>query len=296
MLKNRALVLSIFCLFIIFFGCEKDNIAIDENSPKKAANKEAKEAIIDAESKPLIAVSTTDTLRILVREDGAPGMYLGEDGKVHGFYVDLEKMIMKEMGQLYSFVPFNDVGPAAHGLKSGIYHNALATPDVPDYRGFLNLSIPYEILHYVIFVQSDNTDISGTTKEIILRKLHGKKVGVQAQGHVYQILRDIKEIELIEYPTTTKALEDLNKGLLDAVPDVKRIGNYYSTKNKWKITPVGVPVTSQKITTGISPAFETSLVDRYNTALKALITDGRFDVLYESYFGPMAEADRPDQK
>ncbi len=278
---------------VILFGCEKDEIAFDESEPQVTANKEAKETIIEEESKPLIAVSTTDTLQILVREDGAPGMYLGDDGEVYGFYVDLEKMVMEEMGQLYRFVPFNDVGPAAHGLKSGIYHNALATPDVPDYRGFLNLSIPYEVLHYVIFVQNENTDISGSTKEKLLHNLHGKKVGVQAQGHVYQILREIKEIELIEYPTTTKALEDLNKGLIDAVPDVKRIGIYYSTKNKWKITPVGVPIMSHIITTGISPAFETSLVDRYNTALRSLISDGRFDTLYERYFGPMADIDRP---
>ncbi|MCK5312496.1 MAG: transporter substrate-binding domain-containing protein [Desulfobacteraceae bacterium] len=292
MLKKLTLVLSIFCI-IILLGCEKDEIVVDESSPSITADKETDDTNTDEESKPLIAVSAKDTIQILVRADGAPGMYLGKDGKVHGFYVDLEKMIMKEMGQSYKFVPFSDVGPAAHGLKSGTYHNALAVPDVPDYRGFLNLSIPYEVLHYVIFVQNDNKDISGSSKEKLLQSLHGKKVGVQSQGHVYQILRGIKEIELIEYPTTTKALEDLSKGLLDAVPDVKRIGIYYNAKNNWKIIPVGVPIMSQKITTGISPVFETSLVDRYNKALKALISDGRFDKLYESYFGPMGEEDRP---
>ncbi|MCK5100705.1 MAG: hypothetical protein KAR45_21520, partial [Desulfobacteraceae bacterium] len=85
----------------------------------------------------------------------------------------------------------------------------------------------------------------------------------------------------------------LNKGLLDAVPDVKRIGIYYNAKNNWEIMPVGVPIMSQKITTGISQALETSLIDRYNKAIKALISDGRFDKLYESYFGPMGEEDRP---
>jgi len=39
--------------------------------------------------------------------------------------------------------------------------------------------------------------------------------------------------------------------------------------------------------------FEASLLNRYNKALKALISDGRFDALYESYFGPMDEEDRP---
>ena len=292
MLKKLVLIFSIIYIVIIM-GCEKDEVNIDENNPQIATDKETESTVIEERSKPLIAVSTTDTLQILVREDGAPGMYLGKDGQVHGFYVDLEKMVMNEMGQSYKFVPFNDVGPAAHGLKSGTYHNALAVPDVPDYRGFLNLSIPYEVLHYVIFVLNNNKDISGSSKKELLQSLHGKKVGVQSQGHVYQILREIKEIELVEYPTTTKALEDLNKGLLDAVPDVKRIGIYYRAKNNWQITPVGVPIMSQKVTTGISPAFEKSLVDRYNKALKILTSDGRFDRLYESYFGPMDDEDRP---
>ncbi len=292
MLKKLILVLSIIQIFI-FLGCEKDEVVIDESSPQIAVKKETQANITDKESKPLIAVSATDTLRIFVREDGAPGMYLGKDGQVHGFYVDLEKMVMKEMGQSYKFVPYSDVGPAAQALKSGTHHIALAAPDIADYRSFLNLSIPYEILNYVTFVQKKNSNISGSTKEELIKSLHGKRVGVQTRGHIFQALREIKEIKLIEYPTTTKALEDLNKGLLDAVPDVKRIGIYYAKQNNWDIVPKGKPIISHKLTTAISQRFEASLLNRYNKALKALISDGRFDALYESYFGPMDEEDRP---
>ena len=292
MLKKLALVLSISCI-IIFFGCEKDEIVVDEKSPQAVSNKKTDDTITDEESKPLIAVSATDTLQILVREDGAPGMYLGEDGQVHGFYVDLEKMVMKEMGQSYNFVPYSDVGPVVQAMKSGTHHIALAAPELPDYRSFVNLSIPYEILNYVIFIQEKNTAIFGSTKKELIKSLYGKKVGVQTRGHIYQSLREFKEIELIEYPTTTKALEDLNRGLLDAVPDVKRIGIYYAKHNNWDIVPVGKAIISHKLTTAISPRFEVSLLNRYNKALKALISDGCFDRLYESYFGPMDKEDRP---
>ena len=292
MLKKLTLVLSMFCI-ILFLGCEKDEIVVDEKSPQIAVNNETDDTITDEETKPLIIVSATDVLQIFVREDGAPGMYLGDDGKVHGFYVDLEKMVMKEMGQLYNFVPYSDVGPVVQAMKSGTHHIALAAPDLADYRSMCNLSIPYEVLNYVTFIQKGNIDISGSTKEELIKSLHGKKVGVQTRGHIYQALREFKEIELIEYPTTTKALEDLNKGLLDAVPDVKRIGIYYAKQNNWDIVSVGQPIISHKLTTAISQRFEASLIDRYNQALKALISDGRFDKLYESYFGPMSEEDRP---
>ena len=292
MKKNWIMVLCLISIMTLW-GCEKDEVVIDEKSPEMTASKETQSSIIDKESKPLIPVSATDTIKIFVREDGAPGMYLGKDGQVHGFYVDLEKMVMEEMEQSYVFVPYHDIGPVAQELKSGTHHIALAAPDLPEYRTFLNLSIPYEVLNYVIFIQKNNKEIAGSTTESLIKSLHGKRVGVQTRGHIFQFLRDIKEIELIEYPTTTKALEDLNKGLLDAVPDVKRIGIYYANLNHWDIVPLGNPIISNKLTTAISKRFEASLLDRYNKALKALISDGRFDALYESYFGPMDVQDRP---
>jgi len=292
MLKKQGVVLSIIYTLILL-GCERDKVVIDESSPQITVNNKTEANVVVEESKPLIVVSASDTILILVREDGAPGMYLGKDGQVHGFYVDLEKMVMKEMGQSYRFVPYSDVGPAVQAMKSGTHHIALAAPDLTDYRSFLNLSIPYEVLNYVTFIQKENSDIAGVTKKEIIKSLYGKKVGVQTRGHIYQTLRQFKEIELIEYPTTTKALADLHKGLLDAVPDVKRIGIYYTKKNNWDIIPVGKPIISHKLTTAISQRFDPSLLDRYNKALKALIIDGRFDDLYESYFGPMDADDHP---
>jgi ABC-type amino acid transport substrate-binding protein len=292
MKTNQILVLIVICM-IILLGCERDEVIIDQKRPEITVKKGTEGTISILENKPLIVVAATDTIQILVREDGAPGMYLGKDGQVHGFYVDLEKMVMKEMGQSYNFVPYNDVGPATHALKSGTHHIALAAPDLPGYRSFLNLSTPYEILNYVTFVQKKNSDITGTTKEELIKSLHGKRVGVQTRGHIFQVLRNIKEIKLIEYPTTTKALEDLDKGFLDAVPDVKRIGIYYAKQNGWDIVPVGKPIISHKLTTAFSQRFDVSLLNRYNKALKTLISDGRFDALYKTYFGPMDKEDRP---
>lgn len=287
----------IICFLIAFLSVsckKKEELIIEEpSSQDREAVKTTEEAAEDEERKPLINLTTEDTAQILVRADGAPGMYLGSDGEVHGFYVDLEKMIMNEMGQKHLFVPYSDVGPAVQAFKSGVHHVALSVPDLPDYRGFMELSIHYEILNYVTFVQNNNMDIKGETKEEIIKSLHGKKVGVQTQGHIYQILREIKEIEIVEYPTTTKAMEALNQGLLDAVPDVKRIGDYYSKLNNWEIKPVGKAIISHKISTGFSQAIDPSFVDRYNVALEKIISDGRLETLWSSYFGPMTKDDKP---
>ncbi|MBI9099917.1 MAG: transporter substrate-binding domain-containing protein [Spirochaetaceae bacterium] len=293
-LKKMSIILSIILISSVS-GCSKKDteLIIEKENTQETTTSEIQQTETEEENKPLIAVSSSDTVQIFVREDGAPGMYLGDDGEVHGFYVDLEKMVMEEMDQSYKFVPYSDAGPVINGLKSGTHHLALAAPDLPGFRAIFDLSIPYEILHFVTFVQKGNNEIKGSTKEELLQSLHGKKVGVQTQGHIYESLRDIREIKLVEYPTTTSAMEDLNKGLLDAVPDVKRIGLYYAEQNNWEIKPVGQPIISHIITTAISKMFEPSLLNRYNSALSKIIADGRRDTLWESYFGPMSEEDKP---
>lgn len=291
---NKISMASWLFISLLLVSCDNQEAKlIITEQPKKAPSVTIPQQATDETTKPLITVSPEDVVEICVREDGAPGMYLGDDNKLHGFYVDLDKMIMAEMGQAYHLKGYSDLTRALTWMKTGECLNALAAPDLPDYRSFLNLSSPYEVLHYVTFVQKGNTTIHGATKEEILNSLHGKKVGVQTRGHIYQVLRDRREIELVEYPTTTKALEDLSKGLLDAVPDVKRIGLYYSSLMDWDIVPVGKPIISHKLTTAFSKMYDPSVIDRYNTALKTLQENGAFDRLYESYFGPMEDEDRP---
>lgn len=230
-------------------------------------------------------VLQSDVLQILVRDDGAPGMYLNDDGKVYGFYVDLEKMVMDEMDQNYNFVPYSDVVQAINGLIDGTYHSALATPDLDNFKEFLYLSMSYEVLDFTTFVKKGNNFITGTTKEEVINSLKGKKVGVQAQGHIYHALQGYPEIEIIEYPTTTRALEDLGQEIIDAVPDVKRIGIYYDNLKSLNIEPVGDPIHTENVTTGFSKIYNKSLVNRYNKALREIIKDGRFADLYASYYG-----------
>lgn len=294
MIQKKTVLLFIF-VGLFAFSCSKKGTELEIEKEATAEKSETVEKVVteEDEKKPLIIVKPEDTVKIFVRSDGAPGMYLGEDGEVHGFYVDLEKMVMEEMGQNYEFVPYDDVGPVAIALKAGTHHIGLSVPDLPDYRSFLNLSIPYEYLNFVVFVQDSNEEISGDSFDDTIKSLSGKKVGVQTQGHIFQLLREFKEIELVEYPTTTQAMEDLDKGMIDAVPDVKRIGKYYAELNSWKVKPVGKPLFTQLITTATSQALDPGFLERYNVALKAIIDDGRRDELYISYFGPIEEGDLP---
>ncbi len=283
---NKYFLIGLLPLLLLSCNRRSSELEIiDSGSDSVTVVEEKVVHIVDEETKPLIYITRNDVLEIYVRADGAPGMFLNEDGVLEGFYVELEKEIMKEMGQKYKMVPYSDVGPLVQKLKSGVAHSGLSTPLLPDYKSFLNLSIKYEDLYYVIFLPGDSTEVVPLDKEKAIRSLYGKKIGVQTRGHVYQVLREHKEIEILEYPTTTVALEALHNGEVDAVPEVNRIGKYYSKLNNWNVKPVGPSIFSLEIGTSFSQAIHPSIVDRYNIALQSLIDSGYVDNLYNSYFG-----------
>lgn len=273
-------------VLILLFSCSKKVTEVEVT--QKAATTEKKSEVVSsavADTKPLINIEKEDTLQIWARADGAPGMFINEAGELEGFYVELEKLVMKEMDQKYEFFSYTDLGPLIQKIKSGEAHSALAAFDVPDFRALAHLSDTYEDLEYVIFLRKDNSDIIPDLPEDAIKYLYGKKVGVQTRGHVWQLLRNHKEIEIVEYPTTTAALEALHNGDLDAVPDVNRIGKYYSKQNNWEIKGASKPVLSFKTVTGFSKALDPSVIERYNVALNTLIDKGEVEKLYNSFFG-----------
>lgn len=279
---NKVCSILIFITFLS--SCSEKGTKVEVNTPTQANDDESKALIIEGEKKPLIKILPDDVLKIWARADGAPGMYVNDNGDIVGFYVDLEKAVMKEMGQKYELCAYSDLGPLIQNIKTGEAHSALAAFDVPDFRALAHLSDSYEDLEYVIFLREENGDTIPREPEEAIKYLYGKKVGVQTRGHIYQMLRNHKEIEIAEYPTTTEALEALNSGDVDAVPDVDRIGRYYSQKNNWNIRVASQPILSFRTVTGFSKALDYSLVERYNKALNTLIDNGTVEKLFNTHF------------
>ncbi|MBN2617404.1 MAG: transporter substrate-binding domain-containing protein [Spirochaetales bacterium] len=279
-------LLSIILVPLFLFSCQKQTTELEVSEKMAEVEKEeVKQVTEETETKPLQVITKDDTLEIWVRADGAPGMFLNDNNELEGFYVDLEKAVMKEMGQKYHLNSYTDLGPVVVKIKSGEGHEAIATPILPDYKALANISISFETLFYVIFLPSDSTEVIPDNKEEAIKSLYGKKVGVQTRGHIYQMLRDYKDIEIVEYPTTTVAMEALHNGEVDAVPEVKRVGLYYANLNNWNVKPVGPSIFSLDIGTSFSKTLDQSVVDRYNTALQKLIDNGFVKKLYKDYFG-----------
>lgn len=279
----KKIVLIILSLFIL--TCREKKTSLELYTKPINKNNTTNINISTEQTKPLIKISKGDVLEIYVKSDGAPGMYADNSGNLKGFYVELEKAIMNKMGQRFNMNVYTDLGPVIIKLKNGEGHSALAVPDSNDFKSLLYLSSKIETLDFFTIVQKDNTYNSLVSRDEILKSLANKKVGVQTRGHVFQILRNFKQIKIVEYPTTTIALEALNKGELYAVPEVERIMEYYSLKNNWNLKVIGEPIFSLNITTGFSKALDPSVLERYNTALNYLIESGYVRQLYKTYFG-----------
>ncbi len=281
---NKILIFVLLSILLLSCSKKTSDLELVESSPE-VKDKVTVEVSSTEELKPLKIITKDDSLQIMVRADGAPGMFLNEQGELEGFYVELEKAVMKEMGQKYELRSYTDLGPLIQNIKSGTYHTTLSTPIIDDFKAMLNISNAFEVLNYVIFLQEESQEVIPDNKEEAIKSLFGKKIGVQTRGHIYQMLRTYKDIEIVEYPTTTVAMEALNRGEVDAVPEVKRIGIYYAKLNNWNVKPVGASIFGLNIGTGFSLTLDPSVVDRYNVALKSLIDSGYVDNLYKEYFG-----------
>lgn len=281
-MKTNFLIYLIITSVLI--SCSK-NTDLQLNSNDTPIVDTDTKVINEEERQPLIELTKDDELKIFVRADGAPGMFLNSQNEVEGFYVELEKAIMKEMDQKYRFIPYTNIEEVIHDIIMGNGHSALSVPDVPDYQLASNISTTYEVLKFVIFLPSESNEIVPDNKYDAIKFLYGKKVGVQAKAHIYQLLREHPEIELIQYPTTTVAMEALNNGEVDAVPEVPRIGRYYANERNWDVEPHGPSIFELNIGTCFSKRLSQSVVYRYNVALQKLIDNGYVEDLNNEYFG-----------
>ncbi len=208
-----------------------------------------------------------------------------KNNEFKGFWVDVERSILSKMGQKYLFVEFTNAEKVVTDVKDGTLHAAIGAPIIPDYQQILNFTDAYITLDLITLVRTDTVDIGGNTPEEVINSLFGKTVGVQARGVEYNLLREYRDITIIEYETGTVALEKLANGEVDAKIENKEIALYHARMNGWDIKAVGVPLNSMVSAMGFSKRVDPEIITRYNTALKEILDDGTFDKIYREWFG-----------
>ena len=276
--------LSIVFFFLLIVACTKETEITTENVSKPEQTTESTDEKSISEELPLIKINKGDELIVAVRYDYGPYMWV-ENNNFKGFLVDVEKTILKRMGQNYIFVEFTNAEKVVMDLKDGKVHCTIGVPKIQDYEQLFNLADSYLTVTWITLVHKDTNDIGGSTREEVIQSLFGKTVGVQARGVEYNMLREYKEINLIEYETGTVALEKLANKEVDAKVEVKEIALHLAKINGWDIKPVGVPLDNSVVAMGFSKRVDPEIIGRYNAALKSIQDDGTYDKIYNSWFG-----------
>ncbi len=266
LLKSAGILLVVFGLLISLVGC----------GGKTAENK-------PAENKP---EAKKEKLVVGVDASFVPFEFLNQQtGKYEGFDIDLWAEIAKELGLEYELKPmdFNGLIPA---LQSGAIDAALAGMTIKEERKQkVDFSIPYYDAGLLVLVRADNNDIKGV--QDLKGKVVATKTGTTSYDYAVKI-PGVKEVK--PFPNIDGAYMELISGAADAVVfDSPNVLYYANTTGKGKVKPVGDLLEGQQY--GFAFPKGSKLVPEVNKVLEKLFENGKYDELYEKWFGQ-----KPKQK
>ncbi|RTZ44806.1 glutamine ABC transporter substrate-binding protein GlnH [Candidimonas sp. SYP-B2681] len=205
-----------------------------------------------------------------------------QDGKYTGFDIELWDAIAKEAGLKYSLRPmdFNGIIP---GLQTRNIDAALAGITIRDDRKkVIDFSDPYYESGLAILVGKDNTAIK-TAKD-----LEGKTVAVKIGTATVDYLKgNVPDAKLKLFPNIDNAFLELATGRVDAVVhDTPNLQYFAKTGGEGRVKVVGSLKSGDFYGIGFPKGSE--LVPVVNKALKTIQANGKYDALYQKWFGQKA--------
>lgn len=199
-----------------------------------------------------------------------------------GFDIELMEAIAQEAGFTVEWqnVAWDALGPA---LQTGQIDLIISAMTITDERAInLQFSDPYFTAGQVILVRSDNTDIQGP------QDLAGRTVGVQANttGHfAVQGIEGVADNQILTFESTPDAFNALLTGNVDAVvADLPVVAEFVRNNPQAGVKQVGSNFTVEYY--GIAMRHgEPELLQAVNRGLAAVKASGRYDEIYNKYFG-----------
>lgn len=159
-----------------------------------------------------------ERLRSGAEPDYPPFSFVNEQGEVDGFSVALLQATLKEMGRKADF-KVAEWSVLKQALAEGGLDILPLVGRTPEREAVYDFTIPYLTLRGAIFVQRDQTDISGWSD------LADKRVGVMKGDNSEEfVLRERITETPVAYPTFRDAFLAMDRGELDAVVCQKMMG------------------------------------------------------------------------
>jgi glutamine transport system substrate-binding protein len=216
-----------------------------------------------------------------------PFEFLNQDtGKYEGFDIDLWAAIAEELDLEYEIKPmdFNGLIPALQAKSIDV---ALAGMTIKEERKEkVDFAVPYYDAGLLVLVKADNDEI------LSVDDLDGKVIATKTGTTSYDFSVTVEGVKEVKpFPNIDGAYMELLNGGADAVIfDSPSVLYYYASKGKDKVKPVGDILDGQQY--GIAFPKGSALLDDVNEVLEKLFENGKYDEIYEKWFG-MKPTGRP---
>lgn len=200
--------------------------------------------------------------------------------KYVGFDIDMWDAIAKEIGVEYELQPmdFNGILPA---LQTNNVDVALAGITIKDERKkVIDFSDGYYDSGFMIMVAADS-DITGSAD------LDGKSLAIKTGTSAADYAKEnFTGTTLRQFPNIDNAYLELVTGRVDAaMHDTPNVLYFANTAGKGKVKVVGEQMMAHEYGIGFPKGSE--LVPQVNQALANMKQDGRYNAIYEKWFGTL---------
>ncbi len=201
-----------------------------------------------------------------------------EGDKYVGFDIDMWDAIAQEIGVTYELRPMDFAGiiPA---LQTGQVDVALAGITIkPERQEVIDFSDGYYDSGLLLMVPADS-EITGYA-DLAGKKL-ALKTGTSSSDYAEE---NFKDTELRKFPNIDNAYLELRTGGVDAaMHDTPNVLYYIDTAGGGAVKAVGEQMMAHEYGIGFPKGSE--LTAKVNEALAAMKADGRYDAIYEKWFG-----------
>ncbi|MEW5805006.1 MAG: transporter substrate-binding domain-containing protein [bacterium] len=208
-----------------------------------------------------------------------PFEFIDKDQQYRGFNVDLIKLLAIEIGVNLRFRSFGCL-EAEEALSQGKIDLILGKTKTPENENRFSFCDHVVQLEKAIFVHNEQMTIT------CLKDLRGHTVVVE-KGHTsYELVRDMKDINLLVVESQSEALKLVDSREASAFISSCQLVTYYTIqKERFKnIKQVGVPIESVPYTIAVRKG-DTVLLSKLNAAFETILRNREYDKIYKKWFG-----------
>lgn len=224
-----------------------------------------------------VTAQNSDKLVFLANEDLAPLVYV-ENDVVKGVVVDIAYALSDKMGRKIEVIPMNWEEAQAK-LLAGEADALLQINSNPARERVYDFSDEFLRSEFSIFRRDDDVLI----KRLV--DLEGKRVGTEAEGYPYHLLKGLENINVVVVPNWTVGFDMLASGDIDAIVVDRWIGEYELAKNNIRrIHAVSEPIEVSYSHIAVQKDND-DLLRLINSGLKEMNEDGTMSKILNNWQG-----------